>query len=907
MARVGGLVARDAASYLTHRGRHKRVRKIVAIGITAAETSPLAGELGAAYDKSDSSAAGRPMRTNLLSFLDDCESHGSQTALARRRGLRVERWSYSSLRVTAVGVAGELAARGISKGDRVLFWAENSPEWVAGFFGCLLRGAIVVPLDYESSPDFVARVQQQVEAKLIFFSGDRLRDSTLNIPRLSLDELSDNLAIRSNESFVQEEILDGDIAEIIFTSGTTAEPKGVCLTHKNILANINPLETEIQKYLKYERLVHPLRFLNLVPLSHVFGQFMGIFVPQLLAGEIFFQDSLNPSQIIDTVRKHRISVIVAVPRVLETLRNKIERDFESRGESDVLDRKLASAESQHFLRRWCTFRRVHRQFGWKFWAFVSGGAALPAETEAFWRRLGYAVVQGYGMTETASLITVNHPFNLSRRSIGKVMPGQQVKLGEGGEILVRGDNVSSGYWKAGPPSLTNEEGWLRTGDVAEIDESGNLFFKSRKKDVIVTAAGLNIYPDDLEAALNAQPEIRDSAVISIDTAQGPEPLAVLLLKDEHADAALVVKKANESLNQYQQIRRWSIWPEEDFPRTSTQKIRKPLVLEKVRQRSEVRDQRSVDWNAKPAPSSFIVSAIARVSGESLAEVDPAANLEMDLKLDSLGRIELLSALEDHYQVDIDEAAFTAATTVGDIEKMIREGPRESAVPYEYPKWPQRFPVTWIRLAMFYLVIRPLTQWMGRVTIVGREHLRNVRGPVLFISNHIAMVDAALILLAVPARFHRRLAIAMEGEVLRGWRHPPSRTSWFNRFIGLSKYLLVVGLFNVFPLPQKSGFRRSFDFAGESMDRGYSVLVFPEGARTQDGEMKPFMEGIGLMARNLNVPVVPARIEGLFELKKRRQKFARRGEVRVILGEPISLSSDDPAAITQQLFERVANL
>jgi long-chain acyl-CoA synthetase len=314
----------------------------------------------------------------------------------------------------------------------------------------------------------------------------------------------------------------------------------------------------------------------------------------LLGGEIFFQDSLNPSQIIDTTRKHRISVVVAVPRVLDTLRNKIERDFESRGESDVLERKLASAESQHFLRRWWTFRRVHREFGWKFWAFVSGGAALPSETEAFWRRLGYAVIQGYGMTETASLITVNHPFNLSRRSIGKVMPGQQVKLGEGGEILVRGDNVSSGYWKSGPQSMTNDEGWLRTGDVAEMDDSGNLFFKSRKKDVIVTAAGLNIYPDDLEAALNAQPEILDSAVIGIDTPQGPEPLAVLLLKDEHTDAALVVKKANESLNQYQQIRRWAVWQEEDFPRTSTQKIRKPLVLEKVRQRSEVRDQRSAD-------------------------------------------------------------------------------------------------------------------------------------------------------------------------------------------------------------------------------------------------------------------------------------------------------------------------
>jgi long-chain acyl-CoA synthetase len=850
------------------------------------------------------------MRKNLLTFLDDSRKHGSQTALAYRRGLRVSRWSYTRLRSTAFQFARELEARNVSKGDRVLFWAESSPEWVAAFFGCLLRGVIVVPLDFESSPEFATRVQQQVEAKLIVYSGERLRDSNLGLPGLLLEDLSDALSLHSTEPYAAEEIVASDIAEIIFTSGTTAEPKGVCLTHRNVLANINPLEPEIQKYLKYERLVHPLRFLNLLPLSHVFGQFMGIFVPQLLAAEVFFQDSLNPSEIIETVKKHRISVIVSVPRVLDTLRNKIERDYEERGESDSFKRKLLAAENRHFLKRWWTFRRVHRQFGWKFWSMLSGAAALSPETEAFWRRMGFAVVQGYGMTEAAGLITVNHPFNLSRRSIGKTLPGHEVKLDERGEILVRGENVSPGYWGGGLRPITNEEGWLRTGDVGELDEQGNLYFKSRKKDVIVTAAGLNIYPDDLEAALNSQPEIRDSAVIGVDTAQGLEPLAVLLLRGEQADAATVVKRANETLSPYQQIRRWIVWPEEDFPRTPTQKIRKPVVMEKVKQRSEVRDQRS----ARPATDdgqrapSFIVNTIARVSGEAAVNVDPSANLEMDLKLDSLGRVELLGALEDHYQVDIDEAAFSAATTVGDIQKMIREGARETAVQYEYPGWAQRFPTAWIRFVAFYLVILPLTRWMSRATVIGKERLDDVGGPVLFIANHIAMVDAALILLALPARFRRKLAIAMEGEVLRGWRHPPAGTGWFQRLIWLANYVLVVSLFNVFPLPQKSGFRRSFAFAGETMDRGYSVLVFPEGARTQDGEMKPFMEGIGLLAKNLSVPIVPARIDGLYELKKARKRFARSGQIAVTIGEPVSFShDDDPASITRELEKLVASL
>ena len=850
------------------------------------------------------------MRKNLLTFLDDCERHGSQTALAHRRGLRVSRWSYTRLRATAFQFARELEVRNISKGDRVLFWAESSPEWVAAFFGCLLRGVIVVPLDFESSPEFATRVQQQVEGKLILYSGDRLRESNLGLPGLSLEGLSELLSRNSTEPYAVEEIDAMDIAEIIFTSGTTAEPKGVCLTHRNLLANINPLEPEIQKYLKYERLVHPVRFLNLLPLSHVFGQFMGIFVPQLLAGEVFFQDSLNPSEIIEAVKKHRISVIVSVPRVLDTLRNKIERDYEARGEGDSFKRNLQAAENQHFLKRWWTFRRVHRQFGWKFWSLLSGGAALSTETEAFWRRLGYAVVQGYGMTEAAALITVNHPFNLSRRSIGKTLPGHEVKLDERGEILVRGENVSPGYWGGGLRPITNDEGWLRTGDVGELDAQGNLYFKSRKKDVIVTAAGLNIYPDDLEAALNSQPEIRDSAVIGMETPQGCEPFAVILLRNEDADPAAVVKRANETLSPYQQIRRWTVWPEEDFPRTPTQKIRKPVVMEKMKDWSVAGGAGAapVTGDGQRAPSSFILNAVARVSGESLEQVDPSANLEMDLKLDSLGRVELLGALEDHYQVDIDEAAFTAATTVGDIEKMIRKGARETAVRYEYPHWAQRFPATWIRFVVFYLVILPLTRWMSRATVIGKERLNDVGGPVLFIANHITMADAALILLAVPGRFQRKLAVAMEGEVLRAWRHPPAGTGWFQRLISLAQYVLVVSLFNVFPLPQKSGFRKSFEFAGETMDRGYSVLVFPEGARTKDGEMKPFMEGIGLLAKKLNVHIVPANIHGLYELKKARRKFARAGQITITIGEPVSFAhDDDPAVITRELEKLVASL
>ncbi len=245
------------------------------------------------------------------------------------------------------------------------------------------------------------------------------------------------------------EIGRDDILQIVFTSGTTAEPKGVVITHGNVLANIAPLEREMQRYLKYERWVHPVRFLNLLPLSHVFGQFLGMFLPPLLGGTVIFQKELKPSEIVRTIRRERVSVLVAVPRVLQSLKQKIERDLEDRGKIEDFRRRFRASEGKHFLRRWWIFRAIRRQFGWKFWAFICGGAALDAETERFWDRLGYAAIQGYGLTETTSLISVNHPFKLGKGSIGKVLPGREVKLAEDGEILVRGGGVAAGYWDGG--------------------------------------------------------------------------------------------------------------------------------------------------------------------------------------------------------------------------------------------------------------------------------------------------------------------------------------------------------------------------------------------------------------------------------------------------------------------------
>ena len=419
-------------------------------------------------------------RTSLAEYLDEFAAQGGDWAYVQPTGYRTERWTYRQVAETGFRFARELQTRGIVKGDRVMIWGPNSAQWVAVFLGCASLGVVVVPMDDAATRDFAARVAGQVTARLLVGSREHVTDALA--PALVLEGLAEALAHHSGAGLPPGEISADDILEIVFTSGTTAEPKGVVITHGNVLGNVAPLEKEIEKYKKYEWWVHPVRFLNLLPLSHVFGQFLGIFLPQLLGGTVVFQASLKPSDLVASVKRERVSLIVAVPRVLQSLKEKLERDLQDAGKLEKFHEHFRWAEGKHFLHRWWIFRRVRRQFGWKFWAFVSGGAALDRVTEEFWTRLGYAVIQGYGLTETTSLISLNHPFRLGKGSIGKVLAGREVKLGEGGEIMVRGSGVAAGYWSAEKlRPVASEDGWYATGDIGEMDAAGNLYFKGRKK------------------------------------------------------------------------------------------------------------------------------------------------------------------------------------------------------------------------------------------------------------------------------------------------------------------------------------------------------------------------------------------------------------------------------------------
>ncbi|MGA9544729.1 MAG: 1-acyl-sn-glycerol-3-phosphate acyltransferase, partial [Candidatus Sulfotelmatobacter sp.] len=550
------------------------------------------------------------------------------------------------------------------------------------------------------------------------------------------------------------------------------------------------------------------------------------------------------------------------------------------------------------------------QFGWKFWAFICGGAALDAETEQFWDRLGYAAIQGYGLTETTSLISVNHPFKLGKGSIGKVLPGREVKLAEDGEILIRGGGVAAGYWNKDGQGravgeVTDEDGWYRTGDVGALDDAGNLYFKGRKKEVIVTPGGLNIYPEDLEAALRRQPEVKDCVVVGIERGGNAEPCAVLILRDDlHnvTSVATVVERANQSLADFQRMRMWVEWPQKDFPRTSTQKPRRNLIAEFA-----AKEILRPDGKIAPTSESPVAELIGRITGRAVGGLDAGTALDSDLGLSSLDRVELISALEDRYQVDLSETRFSAARTVGDVEKMLRGEARPRAE-YHYPRWVLRWPVTWARLLVHYLLGKPAMILLGWPRIEGRENLRGCNGPMLVVCNHISDVDFAFVQAALPARLGNRIATATRGEDLEALHTPAISRGFFGKIYDRTRWALGVSLLNLFPLPRAAGFRQSFAYAGEAVDRGYSVLVFPEGRHTVDGQMNPFRAGIGLLANNLDIPVLPMRIHGLFELKQAGKKFAPPWKICVRIGQPMSLApGSDPEQVAQELQSAVEAL
>ena len=810
----------------------------------------------------------------LLDFFAELAGHAEEF-LVYDDGYRSWSHRYSDVARAARIFAGRLRGAGIGKGDKVLFWSENRPEWVAALWGCLLEGVIVVPVDYRSSADLVRRIHGIVQARVLLLGDEVSPLDDVTSWRLA------GLEWTGNPPSPGPAISRDDVAEILFTSGTTAEPKGVIITHRNILANIVPVQREVRKYRRFGAPFFPIRFLNLLPLSHLFGQAMATFIPPMLPGVVVFLRGYNPQDIVRQIRKRRISVLVSVPKILEVMREYILQV--------VPEASRTYTDKPHWLARWWRYRKVHRLFGWKFWSFVVGAAPLDPELEAFWSKLGYIVIQGYGLTEAAPIVTLNHPFHARRGTVGTPIAGVEVRVAADGEILVRGENVTSGYFNAAGESAF-DDGWLHTGDIGSIDAEGRLSVRGRKKEMIVTPEGLNVFPEDVERVLDRQPGVRESAVV------GSDRVHAVLVLEPGVDADQVVRNANAGLEEHQKIRNFSVWPDGALPRTEgTSKLKRSQV------------QHWVAGGSVPRPASASQDTLEEVVARYAQNraVKPDTTLD-ELGLSSLERVELMMAIENNFGTSLDESQFAAARTVSDLRSVLDRppAPRE---PIVFPSWNGSVPARFLRRASLTTWILPIARLFLWVTAEGREKLHGLDGPIIFASNHQSHLDTPAILLALPRKLRHTIAPAMAKEFFKAHFFPEQygRLAWLTNSLN---YYLSVLFFNAFPFPQReAGLRETLRYAGDLVSEGNSILIFPEGRRSETGAIGAFRPGVGILASRLNIPVVPVRVEGLDHILRVGWNMARPGRVRVKFGAPLHLRGDDYAELAQQVEHAVKQL
>ena len=797
----------------------------------------------------------------LVEFLEaKAREYGPRPAIYFKPGFRYQTWTYEDLWEGSGRIASLLQHRGLEKNDRVLLWGPNCPQWVLVFFGCLRAGLVVVPLDLRSSPDFVERVASKTRPKLAFVSRVTPdRPDGFDVPEMLLDQIeSESL----NMPEPRRVGLDwDDLAEVIFTSGTTGDPKGVMLSHGNLLANMVAVNEQAPG--------KPTdRLLSLLPLSHMFEQMGGLLIPLRNGSNITYLTSIQPSIIVKTAGERRPTLMLLVPQALSVLMNGIEREVARQGKEKVWRWSMAVAQHAPTRVRRVIFRRVLQRLGGALEYIFSGGAALDPELGEKWERIGVKISQGYGATEASPVISCHTFERPDFRSAGPPVPGMDVKVSAEGELLIRGPNVTKGYWEAPDRTVEAFEGeWYKTGDLGFIDSEGSVHVKGRKKDMIVLASGQNVYPEDVEAVLNKHPDVTDVSVVGLPKDDGLEVHAVILT-EKPDKAAEAVAWANGQLAEHQRIRGHTVWPEDDFPRTHTLKVKKLVVIDRLTSAtadSAVDGRRSQD--DEEAVRSPVVALVADIAGVMPTAVEPGLALGDDMGLDSLNRVELLSAIEETIGVYVDESKVTPGTTVSELEALVDSGP--SATDIRFPRWGMAFWCRALRGLLQRGIVFPAMTMAYKMRVTGVDNL-DLQGPALVAANHTLHLDNGIILRSLPTRFRQRLAIAASDHM---WRSP-------------IRSLAIPLLGNGFPFSKEGNVRKSLDNVGRIIDNGWSVLIYPEGELTIAGPMKPFLAGTGLICVGGRVPVIPLKLKVIRTGFPRYFPLLSRGEVEIRFGEPL---------------------
>jgi long-chain acyl-CoA synthetase len=720
-----------------------------------------------------------------------------KTAFLERKGYRTYPVAYLELKQRMLKTETYLKTKRVKKGDKILIQAPNSVAYVALMLACLRSGIIVVPLDLHTSPQLRKRIADEVKPKLIFTELGNFE----NI----IKDLKENGSVP--ETFKE------DIAEIVYTSGTTGVPKGVVLTHENIYSNVKALK---------ESFGFRLKCISVLPLSHMLEQTVGLFLQLSNNSTILYPHSSRYSELIDLIRYKKINIMIAVPGILEGLK----RAVELRGKS---------------------FARL---LGWRFRIIGVGGADMPKELEKWWSRRTL-LLQGYGLTETSPLITLNLPFRKKKYSIGKALKNVEIRIKDD-EIQAKGLNVMKGYYKK--PEKTKEvfDGeWFKTGDIGEI-RNGYLYFKGRLKDIIATKSGLKAYPIDIETELNKY--VKESCVIE----KNGNIHAVLII--EKGEPKKIVEEVNKKLEAHQRIASFSIWHGQ-FPKTPTGKIKKFEVSKAV--------EHPILKQKNPLHS-LLESALRT----SIRHNVPLASVGMD----SLKRMEILALIEEQYGIELNERDITPKTTAKGLENLIKKRKKISYYDFKLPK------LHFLGEIIANLIMR----------IFCRIHYIKTEFKGIIAANHVSAFDVPVIASSVKTKY----AVAALPYIIG-----VGTTSRYHKIRGF----FIRHLLNTYPFGREVGLDNSLRFTAHLLDEGYSIMIFPEGGRTTDGKMHKFKEGIGFLAVNTDAEILPVKTEGLYKILPYNKFVPKFRHVEVKTGEQFKTGKVSYFKATELIEKRVRSL
>jgi long-chain acyl-CoA synthetase len=820
------------------------------------------------------------------------ERFGPRPALIIRPSFRTRTMTYRDLAILVPRAARRLVDAGLGVGDRAIIWAVNRPEWGLAFLAVEHAGGVAVPLDVRHTTDFASKIVAQTGPKLVIASRQTEASArALGLPIIWIEALPDQA--RRADPLPAAEVGGDTLAEIVFTSGTTGEPKGAMLSHGNLVSCATSM-TQVLSIGTKDRL------LSVLPLSHLYEQVLGFIGPLMVGASIVYPVSRQPAVLVRTFRDFRVSILLIVPQGLQLLTNAVERKVDQAGRREPFERLHRLARRVPRPIRRLLFRSVLGQFGGRLHTIGVGASALEVDVAERWTDIGVDVLQGYGATEMGPVVTFTRPEHNVLGTVGEPIPGVEVQIADDGEILARGPGRFLGYWQNAKATAAaiDSDGWYRTGDLGAFTQDGMLTFRGRKKDMLALPDGQKVYPEDVEAVLREDSLVGDATVVGWPLGSALRVHAVLLLEDS-ADADEVIRAANTKLAPHQQIRGVTVWSEPDLPRTHTLKVRKPEVLARL----AVLDSPDAPAVTGPAPILAagpavavdpVTAIVAGVAGVDPARIEARARLSSDLNLDSLRRVELLGVVEEELGIFVDDDALDPDATVGDLIALV-EAARESKRKPGSWGWPLSPAVRALGLTTQVLLIYPFVHLFYRIRITGLERLNGLPGPVLFTPNHCLHLDNAIILTRLPLGVRWKLSVAAAAD-----------TIYDNPLQGILASVIA----NAFPLAREGGVRKSLELLGARLDRGFNILIYPEGKLTVGGPLQPFRAGAGLIAVEGGTPVVPMKvvIHEMSWIDRRRWPARLRGDVEVLVGDPIRFDAGtDPAAATTQLETAVASL